>query len=111
MRVKMDATIRARAHPPRAFSPYTIDGPKQILNGPKLKKGKPSPKPADSPVDPLLPASNVRRAKIICTVGPACNSEAMLRSYAPRHGCGPAEFFSRDARRTRSHYRALAPRG
>src|SRR5579863_2557421 len=79
MRVKMDATIRARAHPPRAFSPYTIDGPKQILNGPKLKKGKPSPKPADSPVDPLLPASNVRRAKIICTVGPACNSEAMLR--------------------------------
>src|SRR5579863_1423279 len=79
MRVKMDATIRARAHPPRAFSPYTIDGPKQILNGPKLKKGKPSPKRADSPVDPLQPASNLRRAKIICTVGPACNSEAILR--------------------------------
>src|SRR5580700_1033977 len=75
----MGATICAGAHPPRAFSPYTIDGPKQILNGPKLKKGKPSPKRADSPADPLQPACNLRRAKIICTVGPACNSEAMLR--------------------------------
>jgi len=48
------------------------------LNGTKLKKGKPSPKCVDSPVD-LLPTTSLRRAKIICTVGPACNSEAMLR--------------------------------
>src|ERR1039458_3227296 len=51
----------------------------KILNGTKLKKGKPSPKRADSRVDPLQPAANLRRAKIICPVGPACNSEAMLR--------------------------------
>jgi pyruvate kinase len=44
-----------------------------------LKKGKSSQKRASPAVDPLPAASTIRRAKIICTVGPACNSEAMLR--------------------------------
>ena len=43
-----------------------------------MNKGKSSRKRAHSAVD-SSPASTVRRAKIICTVGPACNSEAMLR--------------------------------
>jgi pyruvate kinase len=42
-----------------------------------LNKGKSSPKRGHSAV--TLPASTIRRAKIICTVGPACHSEAMLR--------------------------------
>jgi pyruvate kinase len=44
-----------------------------------LKKGKPSRKLARPAVDPSPATSSTRRAKIICTVGPACNSEAMLR--------------------------------
>jgi pyruvate kinase len=48
-----------------------------------LKKGKSSRKLVSLAVDPSPAASTIRRAdrraKIICTVGPACNSEAMLR--------------------------------
>jgi pyruvate kinase len=47
-----------------------------------LKKGKSVPKYDGAAVDPSAP-SNIgraaRRAKIICTVGPACNSEEILR--------------------------------
>jgi pyruvate kinase len=48
-----------------------------------LKSGKSSKRLSRAHVDPSPAASSVRRAdrraKIICTVGPACNSEAMLR--------------------------------
>jgi pyruvate kinase len=47
-----------------------------------LKKGKSVPKCDDVAVDPSAASNNRRadrRAKIICTVGPACNSEAILR--------------------------------
>jgi len=48
-----------------------------------LKSGKPSKRLGSAPVDPSAAAADVRRAdrraKIMCTVGPACNSEAMLR--------------------------------
>ena len=48
-----------------------------------MKSGKPSKRLGGAPVDPSAGAADVRRAdrraKIICTVGPACNSEAMLR--------------------------------
>jgi pyruvate kinase len=44
-----------------------------------LKTGKPSRKPARPAFDPSPAASTIRRAKIICTVGPACSSEAILR--------------------------------
>ena len=37
------------------------------------------PKRAGGAVNSSSAASTIRRAKIICTVGPACNSEAMLR--------------------------------
>jgi pyruvate kinase len=43
-----------------------------------LRKGKSSRKRASQAVN-SSPTSTIRRAKIICTVGPACNSEAMLR--------------------------------
>jgi len=43
-----------------------------------LNKGKSSRQRPRQAVN-ASPASTVRRAKIICTVGPACNSEAMLR--------------------------------
>jgi pyruvate kinase len=43
-----------------------------------LEKEKPSRKRASQDVT-SSPAAAIRRAKIICTVGPACNSEAMLR--------------------------------
>jgi pyruvate kinase len=43
-----------------------------------LNKGKPSQKTASQAVNSSSP-STIRRAKIICTVGPACNSEVMLR--------------------------------
>jgi len=37
--------------------------------------------------------ATIRRAKIICTIGPSCNSEAhVARTNAAGHGCGPAEF-------------------
>ena len=42
-----------------------------------MKKGKSSPKRVE--VDPSPATSTIRRAKIICTIGPACSSEAMLR--------------------------------
>jgi pyruvate kinase len=47
-----------------------------------LKKRKSVPKCDDMAVDPSAASNNRpadRRAKIICTVGPACNSEAILR--------------------------------
>ena len=43
-----------------------------------MNKGKSSRQRPRQAVN-ASPASTVRRAKIICTVGPACNSEAMLR--------------------------------
>jgi len=43
-----------------------------------LEKGKSSRKRATHDVN-SSPTSTIRRAKIICTVGPACNSEPMLR--------------------------------
>ena len=66
----------------KSDSPYTIIRPAQILIGTNLEKGKPSRKLGPA-ADPAPAASTVRgadrRAKIICTVGPACNSEGMLR--------------------------------
>jgi pyruvate kinase len=44
-----------------------------------LRKGKSSQKLAGPSVDPSRVSFTLRRAKIICTVGPACNSEPMLR--------------------------------
>jgi pyruvate kinase len=44
-----------------------------------LKSGKSSKRLGTVHVDPPTAASSIRRAKIICTVGPACNSEPMLR--------------------------------
>jgi len=44
-----------------------------------LKKGKSLRKRAGLAIESLPAAATIRRAKIICTVGPACNSEAMLR--------------------------------
>ena len=48
-----------------------------------MKSGKPSKRLGSAPVNPSAAAADARRAdrraKIICTVGPACNSEAMLR--------------------------------
>src|ERR1700731_4218924 len=49
----------------------------KTLIGTNLKKGKSSPKRAE--VNPSPAPPTIRRAKIICTVGPACNSEPMLR--------------------------------
>jgi pyruvate kinase len=43
-----------------------------------LKKGKSLRKRASHAIN-SSPTSTIRRAKIICTVGPACNSEPMLR--------------------------------
>ncbi len=43
-----------------------------------MKQGKFSRTMADAAIDSSSAAS-IRRAKIICTVGPACNSEAILR--------------------------------
>jgi pyruvate kinase len=44
-----------------------------------LKKGKSLPKYTGVAVEPTPSSATIRRAKIICTVGPACNSEAILR--------------------------------
>ena len=45
-----------------------------------MKEGKPVPVPGDfSALPPSVAAGPNRRAKIICTIGPSCNSEAMLR--------------------------------
>jgi pyruvate kinase len=44
-----------------------------------LKIGKSLKHLGGDGVDPSPAASTIRRAKIICTVGPACNSEAILR--------------------------------
>ena len=44
-----------------------------------MKKGKSTRKVTGAPVDASPAISTIRRAKIICTVGPACNSEPVLR--------------------------------
>src|SRR5580693_4612943 len=63
----------------KSNSPYTIIRPTQILIGTNLKKGKSTRKVTGAPVDASPAISTIRRAKIICTVGPACNSEPVLR--------------------------------
>src|SRR5271167_4402240 len=66
----------------KSNSPYTIIRPTQTLIGKNLGKGKSSEKLAGPTVDPSPVTSTIRRAdrraKIICTVGPACNSEPVL---------------------------------
>ena len=52
-----------------------------------------------------LTAAATRRAKIICTIGPSCNSESMLAGNdAPGYGRSPAEFLSRYASGSRAQY-------
>ena len=43
-------------------------------------------------------ANGARKAKIVCTIGPASGSEAVLRDLMRAgHGRGPAEFLPRHA--------------
>ena len=59
-----------------------------------------------------LAIAATRRAKIICTIGPSCNTEARAaRNDASGHGRGPAELFPRHASRACAQYRPPAPRG
>ncbi len=50
-----------------------------------MKPGKPRPAAGGSPsVPPLSAKPSARRAKIICTIGPSCNTEPLLRELMRR---------------------------
>jgi pyruvate kinase len=63
-----------------SVSPYTIKlrTAAKSVTGRNVKQGKFSRRLAEATIGSSSAASS-RRAKIICTVGPACNSEAILR--------------------------------
>jgi pyruvate kinase len=56
---------------------YNSENPQRIVSALKKSKSEEAPTSTEAPLAPPSPVG--RRAKIICTIGPSCNSEEVLR--------------------------------